>query len=261
MEAAAQAPEQNSNLFPLAEGERVGTWLDQASDRPRVHIFRQFSKADAKQFYRDSEIQAGDTGGSLQLKRSIALRRLYTACALRVEGYVVKGGADLMTLADWKAAVPRGHQELAASLLLRVSRSAQPLDEIEPGVETVLLDALRPGSKPGEMRLKTGLVHRLAPMTAEDEADMKHELTRQIPVQGSRDGQTIAPTPEAVWLLFYDRLVRSVEGYGCGGRPLESPEEIRQWMDPFHKIEAMKWYLEVPAARLAGPDQGVTEEE
>jgi len=225
-------------LFPL-DGPRLASLIGRTTRVPRTHTLHPPARADAKAYWRAAQYRQGDTPDGWNLRKQRAARGLWRALIQKVEGYQLPGGSDVMVREDWKDVVPDGDALVAAGCLLTVQLSAQPAEEVEPGVDFALLDALMFSGTPGSMIWRTGLLHRLRRMTEQDRLDMQDELTREIPVQGSRSGQTIAPLREAVLASFYDRLVVSVEGYAVAGQPLADVEEIRRWMDPFHKVAAM----------------------
>jgi hypothetical protein len=252
---------QHSALLPLDSPQRIVSWRDRQRNRDRRHIFRPPERRVVRQFYREMNPSL-DAEGRISPEAHLlaAHLNLYSACIVCAQGYVVETG-DLMALPDWQRRIPEGDRRLAAAFLGHVVPSRGDTDnlpDLEAEHDVVILDALWNESEPGKMQWHTGLIHRFAPMTAEDELELRNQLTRSYAVGGSRAGRTIQPVRELVLLRFYDRKIRSVEGYSLHGEPIAAVEEIVQFMDPFHKIAAMDRLLApIPPAEIP-PQPGTT---
>jgi hypothetical protein len=225
--------EQAGNLFPLDAAERSVVWRDTPTQRVRRHVFRRLEKSAAAAFFKKREENPRG-----------ALDELYKTLAVRAEGYTLRDGGELAALEDWPPLVPQADRDTAIALLDPRRHQGADLPDIDPGFETVALDALfaLPG---GEMRWHLGLLHRFARRSEQEQADLQDELTRIVPVQGVRGAKAkvLRANRALVLLAFYDRWIREVEGYSVGGAAPSSAEEIRQWMDPFHKAAAMEILL------------------
>lgn len=240
---------ESADLLDLDCSQRVVTWTDRPTGRVRRHVLKRIEKADLKEFYRARD--DNPLG---------ALVALYRKLAIGAGGYVVRG-AELMEFENWRELIPGPDARQVIDLLLTLTPyHGADHDDIHPEFDVVRLNAIwnppaPPAScRPGEMQWHLSLEHRFARMTTEDEAELKDQRTRGITVGGSRSGRVLKPIEELVLMSWHDRQIREVAGYAVGGQPLASVEEIRQWMDPFHKLAAVQQWLAIL------PDAEVTQQ-
>ena len=227
-----------SDLLALDATERVVSF--RAGGVVRRHIFRPPTIEDARTFFRARQKQTDLLrSGSNDADGDAPTRALYETLCQRAEGYTVRGGVPLDSLAVWRERLPLAHRLRAVELLTQVSISRDDaVAEIDPEYEITVLEALWNEAQPGEMRQFSGLVHRFEPVTAEEHQAFRRDCAKSVVVGGSRKGLTFFPSPENVLLRIYDKKIHSVEGYACGGVALAA-EDIAARMDPFHKVAAV----------------------
>lgn len=249
---------QTSNLFPL-DCERCIAYQGKRGGQPTGQFFRHWlrrpERAHLLEFVRAKTFREGDLTG---VTIGAAYVKLYRALALRVEGF----------RSPDPQRVPRGERIAAAMMLSTLERDEAAQPEVDASLDFVTLKALGNATgKPGEMQWFTGLVHCFQPLTEEEDVQLDRELSRRVPVGGSRRGETRAPElRESVLLRWYDRKIVEVRGYSVARQPLppvkrnEKGEAVAEangvieCMDPFHKLAAMEVLLsgaadvELPAA-------------
>jgi hypothetical protein len=245
MEGAGQgtAAMSNSELLPLDATERVVALKVRDSDTIRRHIFRRIERADADAYFAATQIATQRSGQTVENEIDIgsAELKLYERAAVRIEGYGLSDGRDLMQLPNWKSRVPGGHRIRAVDFLMKVTTSqgsgAQPID---PEYDVVSLDAIwTEGAIGGSMYWYRGLVHRFTPPTDAHWKKFNNFKTRSVAVGGSRIQKTIYPKLDGVLGDIYDELIVSVDGYSFRGAPLADKATVVAQMDRFHKIAAV----------------------
>lgn len=199
--------------------------------------FRRIMHADWDRYYKGIYSSSrSDNGAEIKtLDLNTAGVELFENTLCKVEGY----SRVLISKEDFEKVLPR-HALPVSWLLRRVSVSDEVTDAPpDPDLVEARLEALWSQTEPGaETTLYKGLVHRLAPATAEHKKKFLRGGAMSKVVGGSRQGTTIFSSRNTLLVEIYDQLIRSVDGYGVNGKPLSSPEEIRREMDMSHKIEA-----------------------
>jgi hypothetical protein len=154
-------------------------------------------------------------------------------------GYTVAGGADLMSLPNWRQLLPLNHRRSLGQLLVTVVPSVGADDEmIYPEGYPISLDAIWGSAEDGGARVYKGLVHVLrAPSEAQHRRYLRASSATRV-FGGSRAGTTQYLGAQMVAAEIYDELVVSVDGYGVAGRPLADVQSIRREMDVYHKFAA-----------------------
>lgn len=239
-EPKTEAQSETTQLLQLDAAERIVTFKD--GEHKYRHVFRRITRKDADTFFGAFTVERehGKRGITERVDYRTPALTLYSNCIKSAEGYAVQGGGNLTDVEDWKQLIPYRHRIIAADLLMSVSEDRGDSQiVIEPGVQRIVLNALWSENASGQMEQCKGLVHRFTPPTAEHERKFNRRTSSAIVVGGSRKGKTIFPSNEAVLVGFYDELIQGVEGYAAGDAPLDSVEEIRSEMDPFHKTTAV----------------------
>jgi len=233
--------EKTQTLLPLDVNERIVSFRDERG-MLRQHIFTppRAKLAEVREFFQQAHNErlhsSQKPGGGSDVSKP--RRALYRALIIRVEGYTLTGGRPLGELPAWIERLSPADRLGATDLLARITR-AQRAAEIEPEFDVVELDACWNGTLPGATTPFSALLHRFEPFTEDDQHEFQHRTSRVTEVRGTREPQFLQAAPEKVMLDFYDQKIRSVEGYSVGGEPLADAEQIRAWMDPFHKITAL----------------------
>jgi hypothetical protein len=191
------------------------------------HVFRSPTREDAIEFFKGQEVKQDD--GTSTVDVITPSLQLYAKLAIRAEGFAVNGGGHICDLPDWQQRIPRNDRFMAIYWLTRVIRDPNRQPEADPDDDIVFLSAISGESAPGELLWTTGLVHRFAPMTQQDDLELNRKVSRGLVIGGSRNGAIVRPLKQKIFLELYDKKIRSVEGYDC------EPREV----DPFHKIEAI----------------------
>jgi hypothetical protein len=232
----------NDRLLPLDAAERVVVLRIRDSDSIRRHVFRRVLRADVDSYCAATTTATQRSGQTVENEVDVgsAELKLYERCAVRVGGYSLSDGRDLMQLDNWKSRVPGGHRIRVANLLMKVMRSigsgAQPIDA---EYDVVSLDAVWTEGATGSMDWYRGLLHRFAPPTDAHWRKFNNFKTRTVAVGGSRTQKTIYPRLDGVLADLYDELVVSVDGYSFQDAPLSDDKAtICEQMDRFHKIHA-----------------------
>ncbi len=261
----------NPVLFPLDAPERVIVFERIGGGLLR-HIFRRPTDDDAREFFRALQLAADKTRAGEKVDALKPKRDFYARLAVNAEGYPpVKGHAgkyseftpapvalDGKSMArTWHDLVPQAHRLRAVDELAFCDLTRGGIAEVDPDFEAVSLDA-RGYSPEGKMLQYSGLIHRFEPFTEEDRMKFEVECNRTTVVGGSRSGLTLQVPRSNVCLRLYDRKIRAVEGYSVNGRALQDVEEIRHWMDPFHKVGAIaplisEWTLDLKRPGEAEP--------
>lgn len=247
------------DLLPL-DAQRSVTFKDHG--QCFTYFFRRISAQDWLDFFSGISFES-ERVGSERVDRfdfRTAGFELVQRTLERVEGYklgagggTTSGGGDLMELANWKARLPYGHVQLAASLLQKVTESKEEREfVIQPDLDEVFLDAVWEAAGAGKMNEYRGLIHRFRCPSAEDRRRFNRATSEARVVGGTRTGRTIYPGRQKLLAELYDQLVESVEGYGVAGQELKGAEQIRREMDAFHKVSAVQLLF-------VSPDQGEEE--
>jgi len=245
-----------NSLLPLDVSERIVSFRDERG-LMRRHVFTppRARLAEVREFFqqvKDGMLQAARKPGSGRdfIKPS---RALYRALIIRVEGYTLTGGRPLGELPAWIERLPLAHRLAAVNLLTGITR-AERAAEIDPEFDAVELDADWNGALAETTTAFSGLLHRFEPFTEDDQHEFQHRTSRVTEVKGAREERFLQAAPEKVMLDFYDQKIRSVDGYSVSGQPLADAEQIRAWMDPFHKITALGPLVREFLVQGAGPD-------
>lgn len=230
----------DKNLLPLDVPERVIAFRDERGEM-REHVFAppRAKLAEVRAFFQQAHDELLRSGRKPKDGRDLAQprRALYRALILRTN-YKLTGGRPLAELPGWIERLPLAHRLAAVNLLTGITR-AERAAEIDPEFDLVELDADWNGATFGATTSFSGLLHRFAPFTEEDLHEFQQRTTRVTQVKGSREERFLQAAPEKVMLDFYDQKIHAVEGYAVGGQPLADAEQVRAWMDPFHKITAL----------------------
>jgi hypothetical protein len=232
----------SSELLPLDAAERVVALKVRDSDTVRRHIFRRIERADVDAYFAATTVVTQRSGQTVENEIDIgsAELKLYERAAVRVEGYGLDDGRNLMDLPNWKNRVPGGHRIRAVDLLMKVMKSAGSRDlVINAEYDVVSLDAMWNEGAAGSMNWYRGLLHRFTPPTDEHWRKFNNFKTRSVAVGGSRAQKTIYPKLDGVLSDMYDVLIVSVDGYAFHGAPLANRATIVAQMDRFHKIAAV----------------------
>lgn len=230
-------------LLPLDLAERVIVLKMRESGALRRHTFRRITRADVDAYYAATMVATQRTGQTTENEYDIgsAELKLYERAAVRVEGYKLEDGRDLMELHNWRERVPGGHRISAVDLLMKVSRSACPGEQLlNAEFDIVSLDAFWSEGDSGQMSWYRGLLHRFTPPTNAHWRKVNSFKTRSVAIGGSRGGQkTIYPKLDGLLSGIYDELIQEVAGYEFHGAALEDKGSIVKEMDPLHKIAAV----------------------
>jgi hypothetical protein len=178
--------------------------------------------------------------------------QLVTENVTKVEGYTLSDGRDLMQLPNWKERLPAGHRAYVGRKLGDVRVFEAPNDGaafvIDPEFEVVNLRALWGSVEAGKMLEHGPLVHRMKPVSIEQQRRANRARSQSIVVGGSRNDLTIFPNANRVFAEIYDELIVSVDGYTVEGKDLDSPELIKRYMDTHHKVAAAMLLFRAPEA-------------
>ncbi len=231
----------DKNLLPLDVSERIVSFRDERGIL-RSHMFSPPRQrlAEVREFFQQAHDEMLQSARKPGAGRDLAKprRALYRALVLRVSGYTLTGGRPLSELPAWIERLPLAHRLAAVNLLTGITR-AERAAEIDPEFDLVELDADWNGAQHETTTAFAGLLHRFEPFTEEDLHEFQHRVSRVTGVKGAREERFLQAAPEKVMLDFYDQKIRAVEGYAVAGQPLADTEQIRAWMDPFHKITAL----------------------
>jgi hypothetical protein len=170
------------------------------------------------------------------------------------KGYATADGGPVADTPGWQQLIPLRHRQAAANVLVDVERAEVNDDDPIPlGVEPVHLNAVWGADSEGVMRKYTGLVHRFATPTGEQQRRYSRDSSRSVIVGGSRRGVTKWMGNQATLIDLYDELIRGVEGYAVNGVELAGRDSIVAEMDTYHKVAA--------AAVLFEPAETAVEDE
>lgn len=234
------AIETKAELLPLDLAERTVVLRARETGSLRRHFFRRIDRADVDSYYA-AMVVASERRGQMvedEIDLGTAELKLYERAVLRVEGYKLTDGRDLMELANWKDRVPGGHRIRAVDLLMKVSKSQSAGEQLlDPECDVVALDACW-SERDGSMLWYRGLIHRFTPPTLVHWKKINSRRTRSIAIGGSRSQKTIYPNLDGMLGDLYDQLIVSVEGYGISGAAITDHSAITAQMDRFHKIAA-----------------------
>ncbi len=158
-----------------------------------------------------------------------------------VDGYKLSNGGRIEDLPEWTSRIPLAHRMQVGITLCQASATPPADDEyvISPAGDEVSIEAVWPGDD-GRMLRFTGLKHIFRPPTPAQHKRYRDASTRSMVIGGSRTGKTIHFGGHFALVELYDELILSVDGYGVGGSPLTSREQIQDEMDAFHKFIAAK---------------------
>jgi hypothetical protein len=224
-------------LLPLDVAERVVSWRVKESEKIRTHVFRRISADDWQRYFSGISFEFSNAARMNDFRTPLI--ELYDRCAIRAEGYSVRGGADLDKLPNWKRLIPPGHKIQAVNWLTKVEDHAgDDVPELDPELCVAVLDAAWNGEAPGQMSWHRGLVHRFNPPTSDQLRRYNRQSSRAVIVGGAHDGRTVYHAPEPMLVKLYDELIVSVEGYSFDGGSLDRKEQIVAEMDAFHKASA-----------------------
>lgn len=231
----------NSELLPLDLAERVVVLRMRESGAIRRHIFRRIERADVDAYFAASQVSTLRTGQTTENEIDIgsAELALFARAIVRVEGYKLSDGRDLMELPQWRNRVPGGHRISSIDVLMKVMKSSGAGEQlIDAEYDVVSLDACWT-EKEGSMSFFRNLLHRFAPPTGEHWKRFNGFKTRTVAIKGSRAQKTIYPRLDGVLGDIYDSLIQGVDGYSFHGAPLTDRTIIISNMDHFHKISAI----------------------
>jgi hypothetical protein len=231
----------NSELLPLDLPERVVALRVRDSVATRRHIFRRIGRTDVDAYFQNTVIATQRSGQAVENEVDLgsAEMKLYERAIVRVEGYQLDDGRDLMALANWKDRVPGGHRIRAVDLLMKVERSAGAGEQVlNAEYDVVALDACWTASG-DSMTWYRGLLHRFVPPTIIHWKKFNSFRTRSIAVGGSRTQKTTYPKVDGILSDVYGELIASVDGYSFQGAALADKATIVAQMDRFHKIAAV----------------------
>jgi len=229
----------SDNLVPLDGTERVVVFRDKG--RVYRHILRRITADDWKRYFSKLRFETERVGKDDQAQRfdgATPALELYGAAAVRAEGYLVRGGAALETLPQWKERIPGAHRLAAVELLTDVRESESLGGELEPEFDVVLLDA-KWGADGDQMLQYRELAHHFQPPTVEHWKRFNSMATEAVAIGGSRSGRTLYRSRNQILVGLYDELIRAVDGYSVAGQALADPDTIKREMDAFHKVAAV----------------------
>ena len=284
MDTATQPAKENAQaLFALDVPERIVAF-ELSSGAVVRHILRRPSDDDARDFFRAAQLAADQQSAGEKVDALKPRRDLYARLASNAEGYPpVRGHAGKLcefmpapveidgkkVERHWWDLLPLAHRLRAVDQLQWCTLTPGGAVEIDPDFEVVSLEAR--GYADGHMLNFSGLVHRFEPLTEEDRTKFEHDCGRSQVVGGSRSGLTLRVPRSNVMLRLYDRKIRAVEGYQVNGNQLVTPpigsmhlaadtDEIRHWMDPFHKVSAIaplvsEWAFDLKMPGEDGPSE------
>jgi hypothetical protein len=153
-----------------------------------------------------------------------------------VDGYV----GSFAEREGWRALLPPKHVRVAADLLLSVGPDENTERPLDPFHQESFLRAAWTSVEPGVMRYFTGLVHRFTPMTAEHERKFNRAMSETTVIGSGRNGRTVHPSRQKLFLGMYDELVEAVEGYRVGDLVNLDRATIVREMDSMHKVAAVQ---------------------
>lgn len=229
-------------LLPLDLAERIVVLRVGESGSLRRHVFRRLERADVDIFYSALMMARQRRGQTVEDEVDVgsAELKLYERTIVKVEGYGLSDGRDLMELPNWKDRIPGGQRIRAVDLLMKVTKSTASGEELlDPECDVVSLDACWT-EKEGSMSWYRGLIHRFTPPTVLHWKKFNVYRTRSVAIPGSR-GHVRTDYPKMDGLLgdLYDELIVSVDGYSFGGSALTDRMTIVAQMNRFHKISAV----------------------
>jgi len=249
----------NRELLPLDLVERVVALRMNESGQICSHVFRRIERADVDAYYAAIMMATQRRGQTTEDEVDIgsAELKLYERAIVRVEGYKLNDGRDLMELPNWKDRIPGGHRIRAADLLMKVTKSAGAGEEfIDPEFDVVFLDCVWT-AKEGSMSRFSGLAHRFTPPTTAHWRRFNHYKTRSTVIGGSRGGQkTIYPKLDGLLGDLYDELIAAVDGYSFRGAALPERATVVREMDRFHKIAAISALFDKSELDAPGEETG-----
>jgi hypothetical protein len=230
----------SNELLPLDVAERVVALKMRDGGGIRRHVFRRLERVDVDAFFSATLVATQRTGQITENEIDIgsAELKLYDRAIVRVTGYELEGGGDLMQLPNWKDRVPGAHRIRAVDLLVKVMKGTGG-QLINADYDIVSLDAIWTEGAAGSMSWFKGLLHRFTPPTIVHWKRFNSFKTRSVPVGGSRTQKTLYPKLDGILGEFYGDLIQSVEGYSFQGAPLADRATICAQMDRFHKIFAV----------------------
>ena len=245
-EQSAEQAKTTEQLLPLDLQERA-VMVGKGSHKT-THFFRRLKDKDSEGFSSrvDTELEQRDAEVIRTVNTQTACLWLYRNAIVRVEGYQLEDGRPITELANWKERIPRPHAIRAVNLLTDISSSRPEFGNVIVSEgDLVVLDALWTADESGTgMRKYSGLKHYFASATADQQRRFDRTRNKAVIVGDRRRGRTIIPSSQQLFVSLYDELIRRVEGYSVGGRPLEGRDEIVREMDSFHKSVAARALFE-----------------
>lgn len=233
------------------QGDRVVSFTDRG--KPFTYTLNRLKAEDWKKFWAELQITAQtekQTRTRTSDNTSPAID-LVTRCVKDVEGYKLSSGEPFTSLPNWKDRLPIGHRSHVGALLQDVRFDDDAEFVFDPEYEVVRLRSVWGSVEPGKMVDHYGLVHRMLPVSAEQQRRVSRAMSQSIVVGGSRSDQTIYPSVHHLYLELYDELIVSVAGYSVGGTEISTADEARGQMDAAHKVGAVLALFRSPDTEAA----------
>jgi hypothetical protein len=234
MEAAQTEP--NTSSLLMLDEPRVIAMRD--GKHTYTFNFRRITQKDWEQYFSGLYVASRSEGTSQMNTTDLQTAgiELFESTLTKVQGY----SRELTSKEDFKKVLPR--HSISVSWILRSVFTSTVEDDKPLDCDSVeaRIDALWSQTSPGdETTMYKGLIHRLSPPTIEQKKQFLRSGSISRVVGGSRKGTTIYSLRNKIMMELYDKLIQSVDGYGVGGKPLQSVEDICREMDGYHKVEAV----------------------
>lgn len=222
-------------ILPL-DADRCVSFFDKG--HPYTFYFSRINQADWERYFSGISLSSHNEGRAQVTITDMdsAAIQLVEEKLVRVEGY----RGEFQKREDWRQILPIRHTRPAAWLLRTVTASDVQSESFDPEQVEAVIDAAWGISKPGQMVLYTGLVHKFRPLTAEQKRRYCRATSETRVIGNGRNGRTVFVPKQPMLVKLYNDLIIGVEGYSIGGRKLETSEEAILQMDAYHKVIAVE---------------------
>lgn len=232
------------------QGDRVVSFTDRGV--PFTYTLNRIRPEDWKKFWAELQIntQVEKNQRTRTSDNTSPAVDLVTRLVKSVDGYKLTSDAPFTSMPNWRERLPLGHRAHVGSQLQDVRFDDGADFVFDPEYEVVKLRARWGSNEPGTMVEHSGLIHRLNPVTGEQQRRVRRAQSQSIVVGGSRSDQTIYPSIHHLYVELYDELIVNVEGYAVGGSPISTADEARGQMDAMHKFGAVMALFRSPETEV-----------